>query len=211
MVTSGTMEQADHVPDQRTSEVVRGLGALGEGDSIPLGTVVTELGDRAFALLVLIFALPNIVPMIPGVSTISGIVIAVVGLQMLIGRSEPWLPASLARRTLPRVETMAMIERCMPWLERLEGYARPRMETMTRGVMRMAVGAMFVLLGVVLALPLSWIGNFPPGVALVVMSVGLLERDGVLVGLGHVIGLLATALVLLLVGGLLAGAAWLMG
>jgi hypothetical protein len=205
------MEQADHVPDQRTSEVVRGLGALGEGDSIPLGTVVTELGDRAFALLVLIFALPNIVPMIPGVSTISGIVIAVVGLQMLIGRSEPWLPASLARRTLPRVETMAMIERCMPWLERLEGYARPRMETMTRGVMRMAVGAMFVLLGVVLALPLSWIGNFPPGVALVVMSVGLLERDGVLVGLGHVIGLLATALVLLLVGGLLAGAAWLMG
>ncbi|MEI8145919.1 MAG: exopolysaccharide biosynthesis protein [Alphaproteobacteria bacterium] len=205
------MEQADHVPDQRTSEVVRGLGALGEGDSIPLGTVVTELGDRAFALLVLIFALPNIVPMIPGVSTISGIVIAVVGLQMLIGRREPWLPASLARRTLPRAETMAMIERCMPWLERLEGYARPRMETMTRGVMRMAVGAMFVLLGVVLALPLSWIGNFPPGVALVVMSVGLLERDGVLVALGHVIGLLATALVLLLVGGLLAGAAWLMG
>ncbi|WP_163284516.1 exopolysaccharide biosynthesis protein, partial [Enterobacter hormaechei] len=79
----------------------------------------------------------------------------------------------------------------IPWIEKLEAVAKPRAVFMTRGLMRMLIGAMFVLLGVVLALPLSWIGNFPPGVALLVMSVGFLEEDGLLVGLGHILGLLA--------------------
>ncbi|MBN8941793.1 MAG: exopolysaccharide biosynthesis protein [Rhizobiales bacterium] len=198
-------------PTVRTSEVFRGLTRLGEGDSIPLGTVTQALGDRAFGLLVLIFALPNIIPMIPGVSTISGVVIAIVGLQMLIGRRDPWLPAFVATRSLPRAETASMIERTIPWIEKLEAVAKPRAVFMTRGLMRMMIGAMFVLLGVVLALPLSWIGNFPPGVALLVMSVGFLEEDGLLVGLGHILGLLATLLVVVIVGGVIAGAAWLIG
>ncbi|CEJ13661.1 Exopolysaccharide synthesis, ExoD [bacterium YEK0313] len=196
---------------QRTSDVFRGLTQLGEGDSIPLGLITEALADRAFGLLVLIFALPNIIPMIPGVSTISGVVIAIVGLQMLIGRRAPWLPGFVASRGLPRGETQAMIARTMPWIHRLESFARPRAVFMTRGVMRMLIGAMFVLLGVVLALPLSWIGNFPPGVALLVMSIGLLEEDGLLVGIGHVLGIFATLLVVVIVGGVIAGAAWLIG
>lgn len=196
---------------QRTSDVFRGLTELGEGDSIPLGLITEALGDRAFGLLVLIFALPNIIPMIPGVSTISGVVIAIVGLQMLIGRQAPWLPGFVASRSLPRGETQAMIARTMPWIHRLESFARPRAVFMTRGVMRMLIGAMFVLLGVVLALPLSWIGNFPPGVALLVMSIGLLEEDGLLVGIGHALGIFATLLVIVIVGGVIAGAAWLIG
>jgi hypothetical protein len=193
----------------RTSDVFLGLKYLGEGDGIPLGQLTQALGDRAFGLLTLIFALPNIIPMIPGVSTISGVVIAVVGVQMLIGRHSPWLPAFVAEKSLPRSETVTMIDRTIPWILRLESFARPRAVFMTRGPMRALIGAMFLLLGVILALPLSWIGNFPPGVALVVMSVGFLEEDGALVALGHVIGIVATLIVLTLVGGLLAGAVWL--
>ena len=205
------MQDAADPTSQRTSDVFRGLTELGEGDSIPLGLITEALGDRAFGLLVLIFALPNIIPMIPGVSTISGVVIAIVGLQMLIGRHAPWLPGFVAARSLPRGETKAMIARTMPWIHRLESFARPRAVFMTRGVMRMLIGAMFVLLGVVLALHLSWIGNFPPGVALLVMSIGLLEEDGLLVGIGHVLGIFATLLVIVIVGGVIAGAAWLIG
>lgn len=193
----------------RTSDVFLGLKYLGEGDGIPLGQLTQALGDRAFGLLTLIFALPNIIPMIPGVSTISGVVIAMVGVQMLIGRRSPWLPAFVAAKSLPRDETASMIDRTIPWILRLESFARPRAVFMTRGLMRALIGAMFLLLGVILALPLSWIGNFPPGVALVVMSVGFLEEDGALVALGHVIGIVATLIVLTLVGGLLAGAVWL--
>ncbi len=63
---------------------------------------------------------------------------------------------------------------------------------------------MFVLLGSILALPLSWVGNFPPGVALVVLSIGMLEEDGLLVAVGHAIGIAATLLVLALVAALVA-------
>ncbi|MFX5562659.1 exopolysaccharide biosynthesis protein, partial [Acinetobacter baumannii] len=57
------MDLAADQPTVRTSEVFRGLTRLGEGDSIPLGSLTQALGDRAFGLLVLIFALPNIIPM----------------------------------------------------------------------------------------------------------------------------------------------------
>lgn len=198
-----------------TSEVFIGLKTLGEGERISLGALTAALGDRAFGLLVLIFALPNIIPMIPGVSTVSGIVIAVVGLQMLIGRHDPWLPASLAERTLPRAQLALMVDRTVSWVVKLEAVARPRWTFMTRGAMRFALGAMFVLLGGILALPLSWIGNFPPGVALVVLSVGFLEEDGLLVAAGHAIGILATLLVVALVAALIAAAlvsfGWLAG
>lgn len=195
----------------RISQVFSSLPAIGEGDRVTLGAMLTTLGDRAFGLLVLVFALPNIIPMIPGVSTISGVVIALVGLQMLVGRHEPWLPASIAARGLPKADLEAMIARTLPWVRRLEAAAHPRLPFMTEGAMRLFLGLVFVILGAVLALPLSWIGNFPPGVALVVLSVGLVERDGLLVLAGHVIGLFAVALVALVLVGLFAGAAWLMG
>jgi hypothetical protein len=199
----------------RTSELFLALKTMGEGDRIHLGALTEALGDRGFGILVLIFALPNIIPMIPGVSTISGVVIALVGLQMLFGRRSAWLPGFVARRTLPREQLVAMIDRTIGWIVRLERVACPRAVFMVRGPMRMLIGAMCILLGFILALPLSWIGNFPPGVALVVMSVGLLEEDGLLVGAGHLIGVVATLLVLTLVaaliGALVVSLGWLAG
>lgn len=202
---------ADDDGHKRTSAVFRGLAEAGEGEQIALGALVRGLSDRAFGLVALIFALPNIVPMIPGVSTISGVVIAVLGLQMTVGRREPWLPGFIAAKGLPRAETAAMIARTIPWIERLETMARPRLTFMAGGAMRGLIGLHFVVLGVVLALPLAWIGNFPPGVALVVLSVGLLEEDGALIAAGHALGLFAILIVVALVGGLLAGAAFLFG
>lgn len=198
------MDASFEQPAPRTSEVFLTLKTVGEEDRISLGQLTGLLGDRAFGLLVLIFALPNIIPMIPGVSTVSGVVIAIVGLQMLIGRHEPWLPAVIADRTLPREQLASMVDRTIGWIARLERIAKPRWSVMTHGLMHRALGAMFVLLGAILALPLSWIGNFPPGVALVFLSVGLLEEDGILVALGHALGILATVLVLALVAALVA-------
>lgn len=190
----------------RTSEVFLALKTVGEAERISLAQLTQTLGDRAFGLLVLIFALPNIIPMIPGVSTVSGVVIGLVGLQMMVGRHAPWLPAAIGDKTLPRAQLAAMVDRTVGWVAKLERVARPRWSFMTRGLGHVALGAMFVLLGGILALPLSWIGNFPPGVALVVLSIGLLEEDGMLVALGHAIGIFATVLVLALVIALVAAA-----
>lgn len=190
----------------RTSEVFLALKTVGEGDRISLAQLTETLGDRAFGLLVLIFALPNIIPMIPGVSTVSGVVIGLVGLQMMVGRHAPWLPSAIGDRSLPRAQLAAMVDRTIGWVAKLERVARPRWTFLTRGLGHVALGAMFVLLGGILALPLSWIGNFPPGVALVVLSIGLLEEDGMLVAAGHVIGIVATVLVVALVVALVAAA-----
>lgn len=200
------MQVNSNPPVFRTSEIFLALKNVGDGERISLDGLTRALGDRAFGLLVLIFALPNIIPMIPGVSTVSGVVIGMVGLQMMIGRHAPWLPAVIGEKSIPRAQLAAMVDRTVGWVAKIERVARPRWSFMTRGPMHVVLGAMFVLLGAILALPLSWAGNFPPGVALVVLSIGLLEDDGMLVAAGHAIGIVATALVLALVVALVAAA-----
>jgi len=54
--------------------------------------IVSSLGPRSFGLAILIFAVPMILPMPPGIPMAAGFVIAVFGVQLLMGRGHLWLP-----------------------------------------------------------------------------------------------------------------------
>ena len=60
---------------------------------LTLGEVFQRIGDRGFGLLLIVLSLPSALP-IPaaGYSTPFGIIIAVLALQMLAGRTSPWIP-----------------------------------------------------------------------------------------------------------------------
>ena len=57
-----------------------------------MGDAVEVLRDRAFALLVVVLALPNCLPMPPPIPLVCGFLLAFVAIQIALGRSTPWLP-----------------------------------------------------------------------------------------------------------------------
>jgi hypothetical protein len=137
-----------------------------------------------FALLSLI-AIPFF-----GLSTPFGLAMALGGAQLLLGRRRPWLPRSARERALP----LSSLDRVATMLEKrtrfLEKVTRRRWEWMLFGPARNLVGLGVTLLGLGLALPLpipgsNWIFLLP----LFIYGVGLLERDGGWILLGH-LGLL---------------------
>lgn len=180
----------------RTSELLAAVLAAQEGDKVAIGDLVNALRNRAFGILFLIFGIPNCIPMPPGIPVICGIVLGLIGLQMALGRQELWLPERIARQTFSRSMLDSIVTRSRPYIERFERFSRPRLEQFAGPLARRIVGATVVLLGFILLLPIPFLGNLPPGFAVCIFGLGLVERDGGVILAGFfatVLGLLITA------------------
>lgn len=181
----------------RTSELLAAVLAAHTEEKVAIGDLVNALRNRAFGILFLIFGIPNCIPMPPGIPVVCGIILGLIGLQMLIGRQELWLPDSIARRTFSRAMLESIVNRSRPYIERFEKISGPRYEQFTGPLARRVVGATVVVLGFILLLPIPFLGNLPPGIAVCIFGLGLVERDGLIILAGFaatVLGLLVTGL-----------------
>jgi hypothetical protein len=180
----------------RTSELLAAVLAAQEGERVAIGDLINALRNRAFGITFLLFGIPNCIPMPPGIPVICGIVLGLIGLQMAMGRQELWLPERVARQTFSRSMLEAIVTRSRPTIEWFERWSRPRMEMFAGPTARRVVGAVVVLLGFILLLPIPFLGNLPPGFAVCIFGLGLVERDGAVILAGFfatVLGILITA------------------
>jgi hypothetical protein len=175
----------------RTSELIAALPDSFVGETLTLADLVRALRNRVFGLGILLFALPNIFPMPPGIPAAMGAVLMLLGAQLAIGNSTVWMPKFLARRTITRETLRKISERSVPWIQKFEKISRPRLDILTNPVAARVVGAMVFVLGLVLLLPFPLLGNIPPGAAACILGLGLVERDGVVVAAGYVASAIA--------------------
>jgi hypothetical protein len=205
---AGPREQEEAAYGIRTSELLeRLLRAHPAGEPWTLGERVAVLGDRAFGVLLLMFALPNLVPVpLPAMSTVLGVPLILLAGQMLIGLPRPRLPSRLARWRPERRHADHVVAGARGLLGRLERFVRPRWRFLAddRRV-RHLLGAVCLALALVLALPIP-LGNLLPALALSLIALGLLEKDGLVIAAGVALGavglLVVVASVLALAGSL---------
>jgi hypothetical protein len=173
-------------------------------DRVSLGDALAVLGERGFGLLLLVLTLPNAVPVPapPGVSLVLAMPLILVAAQMVLGLEQPRLPRRLQRLSIPRARLAALLQRALPHLGRIERHLRPRHPRLTDRRAERLLGVACLGLALVLCLPIP-MGNAPVAWALVVVALGLLERDGLFALIGLAAGVVAVAwnLALVLVGG----------
>ncbi|GGF60279.1 exod protein [Azorhizobium oxalatiphilum] len=190
----------------RTSELLAAVLAAQTEPRVSVGELIDALRNRAFGISVLLFGLPNCIPMPPGIPVICGIILALIGLQMAMGRQELWLPQTIAKRTFSRSVLETLINRSRSWIAWFERWSRPRMEVFAGPTARRVVGCLVVLLGFVLLLPIPLLGNMPPGIAVCILGLGLVERDGAVILGGFFATALGTAIAFGMTWALWAGA-----
>jgi hypothetical protein len=176
----------------------------GDGERITVGAFVGALGKRGFGLATLAFGLLSALPMPPGVVSLFGIPLILFGLQMMLGRHEPWVPARFSSKDFDKASVRKGLERARPWIRRMESLTRPRLRYLSHGIMERIIGFVILVLGAVIALP-GPLTNMPPGVAIVILSVALAQEDGVWILLGLIGAVIA--FVIGLSGFILMGAA----
>ncbi len=173
---------------RRLSQVLADLAADPARNVISVVDLRDAMGDRAFGALLFAFAAPNAVPVsLPGVSTVLGAPIVFLALQLALGRATPWLPDVLLRRAMPRATFARAMDAVLPWVRQAEHFLRPRLPWLAGGPVERLIGLACLLLATVLALPIPF-GNMPPAVAICVLALALLERDGLAMLAGLAVG-----------------------
>ena len=166
-------------PSRGIAAALRRLSEEHRGDRFAVADLLAALGDQGFGLLVMLLALPNVVPgpMIPGFSVPFAIGIALLGLQLAMGWHSPRLPGWLKRLSIERRRFERFVLRTEPVLLRLERWLRPRPSGLTEGPGERLVGVSLIALSLILALPVPF-GNAPMGLGIIIIALGLLEGDG---------------------------------
>jgi len=185
--------------------LTRDLATAGGGEGLTLGEIRDRLDERGFGLLILILSIPCLAPALYGVPQIVGVPIILLAGQLLIGMKEPWLPQSLLGRRCPQswLDRMAeFAEKRMGWFERL---SRPRLQMLASGVGERLAAGFMILATLTIILPMV---NTVPSVALAMLAVGLIQRDGAFVLLGATVASLWAAALVTVALGVYYGATW---
>ncbi|MEO0991878.1 MAG: exopolysaccharide biosynthesis protein, partial [Pseudomonadota bacterium] len=169
--------------DQPISDRLDQLAKDAAGDAVSLDWILGQLHERAFGLFLLVLALPCCIPFLYGIPQIVSLPLMFVSVQILMGRQTPWLPEKMAARTVSVEGLHSLARRAGPWLRRIEAVSRPRQTQLTRAPLDRIVGLALVLFSASILVPLPGT-NTVPGFAVVIVSMGLLQRDGLLVILG---------------------------
>lgn len=199
------MKEDTAVPptEKRTSDLLEDAIRGFDSDTVPLGALIDLLAERAFGMVLLVLALPCAIPFLYGVPQVMSLPMVFVAAQLAAGRRTLWLPEKLRQRTLKKASLVDMITRAKPWLRRLEHISRPRLGTLIRRPTEQIIGFFFVLFSLTIMVPLP-LTNTLPGIAIAIASLGFIERDGLLVLAGTILGIIWTFVLLSAAGGLIA-------
>lgn len=189
--------------DPTIQELLEAAGDASDGGTTTVGQIVESLGENSLTPNLIFVALAVVSPLsgIPLFSSICGITIALISMQMLVGRDHLWLPGFVMSRQIDsgRLDrALQALRRPAGWLDRI---TRPRLRLLVRGPVRKLTQALCMICG--MTMPFLEVVPFTStllGAVVSLLAFGMLARDG----LFTVLGLAA----LLSLGG---GAFWILG
>ncbi len=167
-------------------------------ETVSVQSLLDGMRGRSYPLVVAVFDVPNCIPTgIPWLSTITGIPICIVLVQMLMARPSAHLPQLIGNKRLPRARLQRFMTRARPRIAWLERRVRPRLGGWTRDMSRLALSIAALANAIVLALPIPF-DNFFAAWAVMFFALALLERDGVMAILGWIFTTFTTTWTILL-------------
>jgi hypothetical protein len=147
---------------------------------LTLGDILAETSERGFGLVIVLMALPFLLPMPPGFAGPLGFGCLVLSAQMALGRRSPWLPKRIARFQFPNWLALKLLNVLRRVTGVLEKIARPRMRQLAEShqIWRLN-GVCIAWLAFLLMLPIPFTNPIPTA-GILLLAVATLEADGLL-------------------------------
>jgi hypothetical protein len=182
----------EHHDARGLSELLAEHARTVRSERFSLADIADFLGPRSIGAWLLFLALPMALPVpMPGISILFG----VPSVQLALGR-RAWLPAFVLRRPIWRTDYVALVARMQPALERFERLVRPRASLLASDWAKVPVGVTCFVLAAIITLPIA-LGHLAPGTAICLLALGLMEHDGIVIGVGFAAAVLAFVIVTL--------------
>lgn len=178
------------LPSRRLERIA---SVLKDGRSHAVGDIADRFGRSGFGFVILLLALPSLIP-IPGpFGLVFGSCLALVSLQVLAGAERLWLPQRVRALEVDGGKLRRGIGLAADWLRWTEKWVSPR-----RGPqwllkhLRPVAGLPVLIMALIIAIPIP-LGNIVPCMALMFFALGLIAEDGLALAVGLGLGVLAVA------------------
>ncbi len=171
----------------RLENLLKSVPATG----LSVAQLTDSIGREGLLMLSVLLSLPFLLPVsIPGVSTVFGGLIMLIGVAELLG-VKPWLPKKIAEFQFTQERISEILRTGSKWVQRLERLSRPRLTGFTNGLWYRFHCLMLILAAGLLLLPLGLVpfSNTLPALACIFLSLALVNKDGLLAvaGIGFLI------------------------
>lgn len=196
---------ANREKSETVSNILRRLVSHGDedgngGETISIRDLAHTLKDRAFGPCLSLFSLPGCVPGFPIMTSIFGPPMIFFGWQIAAGRHEPWLPGLIADKRIKRAALRAFIDVSERHIERFEKLCKPRWEQLLEDWAERLIGGLIVLFALCVLIPLPFT-NMVPCLAISVIAMGFMQRDGLMVLVGIALGFVGIAMTYFILAG----------
>lgn len=170
-----------------------------------ISELIADFHENGLLLTMLFFALPVAVPLPypPGFTTIMGVPLIILAIQMLLGYRQIFLPTKISNYQIRNATLITISKKIVPIIARIEKYIKPRCEFANSVYCEQFVGLISLLCSIAVAVPLP-LTNAIPACGIAIMMLGLLNRDGITIILGGL-----TSIIGISVGLIVIAASWL--
>ena len=180
--------------DTRRRSILRSLFQAGrrprDVTSVPIGTILADMGNRSFGWSIVFFALVNLLPLPLGANMFTAVPLLWLTAQMALGYSHVRMPGLVSRRRISRRGYQRSVLRMKPILRRIERVVRPRRLALFEARSERLIGGFLFLVSCALFMPIPFSG-YLSAISLFVAGIGLAERDGTVTLAGIGTGVLA--------------------
>ena len=157
-------------------------------DRITIEDIMIAMNSGGFGLVLMFFSLPTLIPLPPPFPSLFSLPVVIFALQMMIGLKAPKLPKFISKKTIKRALLANILEKSSIYFAKVEVFLKPRLLFLSSGFFEKIIGFFLLIFALLILTPLP-LSNFLPGVAILVTSFGLIEKDGVIIILGLLIGI----------------------
>ena len=185
-----------------SSRVLQEVIRQAPAECVTIGWLTSTLHRHSFGIIMLSLGLLATTPV---GSTVPGLILAVIAVQLIVGRAEPVFPHFIMTRRLPTKQLLRLGGHAIHVLKYLEKLVHPRWPRAFEAAKR-AVGVMVLLLTLVLLLTPVPLSNVAPAMVISLISLAYVEEDGLLLSVGFLAAIILIALGAAAVWGTIIGA-----
>lgn len=181
--------QKEEFFEDTLSEKVKKIISKIPDKNLTLSEIVNLLGNDGLLLFAALLSIIFLIPIsIPGFSTVFGGIIFFTGISNLLNKSL-WLPNTIKTKTFPAEKLRNALNKGLKWFHFLEKISKPhRISLLISNKIARKINGFSILFGsVLLMLPFGLMpfSNTLPAITILFLSVGILQKDGIIIILGY--------------------------
>ena len=179
------------------SESLQKIGLKRKSGKTKISEILEDFHENGILLAMVFFALPVAIPLPypPGFTTIMGIPLMILSVQMLLGSKKVRLPQKINNYEIKNSTLKMISNKSVPIIEAIEKYVKPRFSFAKSVYCEQFVGLSCLIASTAVALPIP-LTNAIPALGITVMTLGLLNRDGIIIVAGFFIALIGMLIAL---------------